>query len=141
VTVIVPLPARPARALAGVLALGLLTLGLLAALAACSSSSSSPAASSTAVLGSAAQQQCTTVSDVLSDGPDPDADPVGYAQAQVLPLRQLKLTDAALQKAVQALASSYQAVSTSTGSAKTAAAQQVSKDEATVNAICPGASN
>ena len=131
-----PRPA-PARATASLLALGALATALLAA---CGSSAPS-SASRSALLGTAMHQQCTSVADVLSDGPDPDADPVGYAQAQVLPLRQLKLTDAALQKAVQALASSYQAVSTSTGSAKTTAAQQVSKDEAAVNAICPGAAN
>jgi hypothetical protein len=141
VTVIVHLPAKPARALAGVLALGLLTLGLLATLAACSSSGSSPAASSTAVLGSAIQQQCTTVGDVLADGPDPDADPKGYAEAQILPLRQLKLSDTTLQKAVQTLAAAYQASSTSTGAATTTAAAQVSKAEAAVNAICRGAAN
>jgi hypothetical protein len=141
VTVIVHLPAKPARALAGVLALGLLTLGLLATLAACSSSGSSPDASSTAVLGSAIQQQCTTVGDVLADGPDPDADPKGYAEAQILPLRQFKLSDTTLQKAVQTLAAAYQAYSTSTGAANTTAAVQVSKAEAAVNAICPGAAN
>jgi hypothetical protein len=134
VNVFVHLSAKPARALAGLLA-----LGLLAPLAACSSSSS-PAASTT-LFGTALQQQCTTVGDVLSDGPDPDADPVGYAEAQVLPLRQLKLTDASLQQAVQALAGAYQAYSTSTGAAHTTAAAQSSTDEAAVNAICPGAAN
>jgi hypothetical protein len=141
VNVIVHLPAKPARALAGVLAPGLITLGLLAPLAACSSSSSSPAAAATAVLGSAVQQQCTTVGDVLANGPDPDADSVGYAEAQVLPLHQLKLADAALQKAVQTLATAYQAYSTSAGAANTTAALAVSKAEAAVNAICPGAAN
>jgi hypothetical protein len=91
--------------------------------------------------GTAKQQDCTAVADVLSDGPDPTADPVGYAQAQVLPLRQLKVTDAPLRAAVTALADAYQAYSTSTGSANTAAAVQASKAEAAVNAICPGAAN
>ena len=50
---------------------------------------------------------------MLADGPDPDADPVGYAQAQVLPLRQLKISDTTLQKAVQKLATAYQAYAAS----------------------------
>jgi hypothetical protein len=87
------------------------------------------------------QQQCTSVADVLSDGPDPTADPVGYAEAQIVPLRQLKITDTALRRAVQQLATAYQAYSTSTGAAGTAAALQSSKAEAAVNAICPGAAN
>ena len=52
-----------------------------------------------AVLGSKTQQDCITVSDVLSDGPDPDADPVGYAQAQVLPLEELSISEPALRAA------------------------------------------
>jgi hypothetical protein len=87
------------------------------------------------------QQQCTSVADVLSDGPDPTADPVGYAQAQVLPLRQVKITDAPLRRAVQRLATAYQAYATSAGAAGTTAALQASKAEAAVNAICPGAAN
>jgi len=104
--------------------------------AACGSSSSR---SSTAILGSAIQQDCTTVADVLSDGPDPDADAVGYAQAQVLPLRQLTIGDAALQRAVLALAGAYQAFSTGSGASNSTAAHQVTQAENAVNAICPQA--
>lgn len=82
------------------------------------------------------------MADVLSDGPDPTADPAGYAEAQVLPLRQLTITgDPALAKAVAALAAAYQAYSTATGQANKAAALQVSSAEAAVNNICPGAAN
>jgi hypothetical protein len=105
--------------------------------AACGSASSQ--ASSTTVLGTAVQQDCTTVSDVLSDGPDPDTDPVGYAQAQVLPLRQLTISDTTLQRAVLMLASAYQTLSTSTTSTRAAAAKTVSKAENEVNKICPQA--
>ena len=46
---------------------------------------------------------------MLTDGPDPDADPVGYALAQVGPLRQIKPTsDQPLQTAIDQLASAYQ---------------------------------
>jgi hypothetical protein len=133
----VHLPAKPARALAGMFA-----AGMLAALAACGSSSASADASSTAPFGTTMQQQCTAVAGVLSDGPDPSADPVGYAEAQILPLRQLELTDKPLHQAVQSLASAYQEYySAGTGKANTAAAVRVSKAEAAVNAICPGAAN
>jgi hypothetical protein len=105
--------------------------------AACGSSSSNPARS--AVLGSQVQQNCTAVADVLSDGPDPDADAAGYAQAQILPLRQLKLSDAALQRDVLALAAAYQAFSAGSGARSAAAAAAVTKAENSVNSICPQA--
>jgi len=109
---------------------------LALAVAACGSSSSSH---SLALLGSAIQQDCTLVSDVLSDGPDPDADPVGYAQAQILPLRQLSIGDATLQSAVTSLAAAYEMFSKSTGGTHAAAAQTVTKAENKVNKICPQA--
>jgi len=89
----------------------------------------------------AIQSQCTATAAVLSDGPDPTADSVGYAEAQVLPLRQLKITNTALRRAVSQLAPAYQAYSTSTGAAGIAAAVHSAKAEAAVNAICPGAAN
>ncbi len=114
----------------------MLALAVLAAVTvtACGSSSSSSAA----VAGTATHQDCVAVGDVLSDGPDPGSDPIGYAQAQVLPLRQLKIAGASLQRAVQALASAYQAFSSSGGSA---GAGQVSKAEKAVSALCPGVAN
>jgi hypothetical protein len=101
---------------------------------ACSSSSHS-----SALLGSSFQQDCTNVSDVLSDGPDPDADTVGYAEAQVLPLEQLKISEPDLKTAVENLASAYRAYSSSTGAVQDQAAVQTTKAEDAVNAICPGA--
>jgi len=111
---------------------------LALAVTACGSSSST---SSTAVLGSATQQACTAVSDVLSDGPDPDADPTGYAEAQVLPLRQLTISDPALHSAVLSLAAAYEKFSTSTKSTRAAAATAVTKAEDEVNKICPQAAS
>jgi hypothetical protein len=113
---------------------------LALAVAACGSASSQT--SSAAALGTAVQQDCTTISDVLADGPDPDADPVGYAQAQVLPLRQLTISDATLHSAVLTLASAYQTFSTSsTTSTRATAALAVSKAENEVNKICPQAAS
>jgi len=107
------------------------------AVAACGSASSTT--SSTVSSGSAVQQSCTAVSDVLSDGPDPGADPMGYAQAQVLPLRQLTISDASLHQAVLTLASAYETFTTSSTARRTASAAAVTKAENEVNKICPQA--
>ena len=121
----------------------LLACAALAAgtLAACGSSGSSASASASALQGTARQQACTAVSSVLADGPDPDADSVGYAEAQVLPLSQLKLSDSAVQQAVGQLASAYKAFSTGGATTASAAAVAVSKAQKAVNALCPGAAS
>lgn len=110
---------------------------LALAVAACGSASSQT--SSTVSLGSAVQQGCTSVAGVLADGPDPGADPVGYAEAQVMPLRKLAISDAALRRAVLTLATAYEAFSTSTTSTHAASALAVTKAENEVNKICPQA--
>jgi hypothetical protein len=115
--------------------LGLLASSGLIALTLSACGSSSPASSSV----SARQQACTAVSDVLADGPDPEADSVGYAEAQVLPLRQLKLADATLARAVDQLDAAYKAFSSTNGAKGTPAAIKVSAAEKAVNAICPNA--
>jgi hypothetical protein len=107
--------------------------------AACGSASSKEPSASSVNFGSAVQQDCTSVADVLSDGPDPGADPVGYAEAQVLPLRQLTISDAALHNAVLALASAYETYSTSSSSTRAATSAAVTKAENEVNKICPQA--
>lgn len=129
-------PVRPGPAGAPVRMLTVLTLAVLAAVAvtACGSSSSSSAA----VAGTATHQDCVAVGDVLSDGPDPGSDPIGYAQAQILPLRKLKIADTSLRRAVQALASADQTFSSSGGSA---GAAQVPKAEKAVSTLCPGVAN
>lgn len=108
-----------------------LVISATTTVAACGSSSSSGSSSS------AVQQSCTAVTDVLADGPDPDADPLGYAQAQILPLRQLKISDPGLNTAVQNLASAYQSFSSGTGTGQSAMAVDAAQNA--VNAICPGA--
>jgi maltose-binding protein MalE len=126
---------RPVRPLA------LIACALLAASALAGCSSSSSAKTNSALQGSVRQQACTAVAAVLADGPDPDADSVGYAQAQVLPLRQLKLADSSVQQAVGQLASAYQAFSSASGSAGAADAIAVTKAQNAVNALCPGAAS
>jgi hypothetical protein len=91
---------------------------------------------SSAPSSKAIEQGCTNVADVLSDGPDSGADPVGYAQAQVLPLEQLQISETKLRQAVQNLDSAYRTFSSSGGKQ---GASQVSATESALNAICPGA--
>jgi len=115
----------------------LLSLSALVLLpvSACSSSTSS---SSGVPSLTAAQAACQQVSAVLTDGPDPGADPVGYAEAQILPLRQITTTDAAVRQAIGDLANAYSAYSAANGTSKPATATlnvAISK----INAICPGA--
>ena len=124
-------PSRPGPVRA--VALAACCLVSAAALGGCGSSSGA------AVLGSKLQQDCTSVADVLSDGPDPDADSLGYAQAQILPLEHLKVSEPALRVAVKNLAAAFQAYSSSTGSAPDEAAARTTRAEQAVNAICPGA--
>ncbi|HEY1916015.1 MAG TPA: hypothetical protein VGH27_10625 [Streptosporangiaceae bacterium] len=119
------------RAVLAAAALG----GCALLLTACGSSGSSSATAATA----AVKNTCQQVSAALSDGPDPGSDPVGYAQAQVLPLHQLHASDQSLQKAISALAEAYQQFSSSNGDA--AAKQAVSQADRRVNAICPGATS
>jgi hypothetical protein len=115
----------------GATALLLLTLtcGLLAG---CSSSGSSSAQGAKA-------SGCEDVAAILSDGPDPGADPVGYAEAQVLPLRQLHTSDHSLEAAVSDLAEAYQAFYQTNGSSPAKAA--VDRASARLDSICPGATS
>jgi hypothetical protein len=127
-------PARPqgltkTGAVLGLSVVGALTLG------ACGSSQAS------GLLGAQRQQECTAIADVLSDGPDPGADPVGYAEAQILPLRQLHISELKLRSAVDKLASAFQAYSTSSGPAAKADAKKVAADEKALNVLCPGAAS
>ncbi len=84
-------------------------------------------------------EECTGVANVLSDGPDPDADPVGYAEAQVLPLKQLTLSDPALRAAVEGLDAAYGRFSADNGAQSARYAGAVSVAEKALNKICPNA--
>jgi len=115
----------------GSVALGLALLACTSLLASCSSSPS------TQVSKQAIQNACQQVSTVLSDGPDPDADPVGYAEAQVRPLRQVHTADARLQGLIDNLASAYESFFNTDGSSS--AKKQVTSAGNAIDVICPGA--
>jgi hypothetical protein len=115
-----------------VIAVGVIFGGSLL-LGACGSSSAS---SSTGAVASGA---CTQVSAVLTDGPDPGADPIGYAQAQILPLRQISTSNDKLRADIDGLAAAYQAVVDTNNSA--ASKQEVRQASSKVDALCPGATS
>jgi hypothetical protein len=117
----------------GAVAVALASVAISVGLGACGSPSRS------ALLGTQRQQDCTAIGDVLSDGPDPSADPVGYAEAQVIPLRQLKIADPALSRLVDALAAAYERYASSTPGTAGADARSVAAAEKAVNSVCPGA--
>jgi hypothetical protein len=97
------------RVAGGVALAALLATGL----AACGSSGGPVAtagAASTARTGTASARDCERVGAVLSDGPDPDADPVGYAESQILPLEGLHLTDGSLRASVDRLVAADKAL-------------------------------
>ena len=119
----------PAAGLALVPALAL-------ALAACGGS----AGTSASAPASSSRQSCQQIGAVLADGPDPDADPAGYAEAQILPLRQVRIADQPLKTAVGQLDSAYQRLFRSDGSS-TAAVKAAAAASKKVSEICPGAAS
>jgi hypothetical protein len=110
------------------------SLLLAALLVLCGCGSAAHSAASAA----ATARTCQQVSSALSDGPDPDADPVGYAEAQILPLRQIAAPDKALLDAIRALAGAYQNFFASNGASSTAK-EEVAVASKKVNSFCPGA--
>ena len=105
---------------------------------ACSSSAHSTATASAST--TAIENACEQVSAVLSDGPDPDADPVGYAEAQILPLRQIRVSNQALRGVISQLADAYQKFFASNGKSSNAK-EDVAVASKKLNSICPGAAS
>jgi hypothetical protein len=105
---------------------------------ACSSSAHSTATASAST--TAIENACEQVSAVLGDGPDPDADPVGYAEAQILPLRQISVSNQALHGVISQLANAYQRFFASNGKSSNAK-EDVAVASKKLNSICPGAAS
>jgi hypothetical protein len=110
----------------------LLVVAVLAVAASACGSPAGTAGPSASVLAST----CEHVDAVLSDGPDPAADPVGYAEAQISPLRQITTSDASLRRAIARLASAYQTFYENNGAGKARAEVESATKE--VGATCPG---
>jgi hypothetical protein len=107
---------------------------------ACACSSSAHATATASASTAATVNACQQVSAVLSDGPDPEADPVGYAEAQVLPLRQLSVSNQALHGVISQLADAYQKFFASKGKSSNAK-EDVAVASKKLNSICPGAAS
>jgi hypothetical protein len=82
---------------------------------------------------------CQDISAVLSDGPEQSADPVGYAEAQILPLRQIHTDDHALGRAISELSAAYRTFFDSNGAP--AAKQAVAAASKRIDKFCPGAAS
>ena len=119
---------------------GRATLVLVVLLVCACSSSASSAAKGTASNAAATENTCQQVSAALSDGPDPDADPVGYAEAQVLPLRRINAPDQALRSVIGQLANAYQQFFASNGKSSNAK-EAVAVASEKLNSLCPGAAS
>jgi hypothetical protein len=83
---------------------------------------------------------CTLVGATLSDGPNPGVDPVGHAEAQIGPLRQIHTSDPTLRSAIRDLASGSAGVFASEGKSGSAT-RSVAAAAKKVNASCPGAAS
>lgn len=81
---------------------------------------------------------CQQVGAVLADGPDPGSDPVGYAEAQILPLRQLHASEPALRAVIGRLARAYATFFASNGKGA-GTAGEVAAASAQLNKLWPGA--
>jgi len=72
-----------------------------------------------------------------SDGPDPEAGPVGYASSQIAPLGQIRTSDHALVHRLSRRIAADRALVISKGSDH-AASKSIAKDDAGFNKVPPG---
>jgi hypothetical protein len=87
---------------------------------------------------SAVARACQEVTAMLADGTDPGSDAVGYAEAQILPLRQVRTADRDLRSAISQLARAYGAFFAARGKSA-AATSAVVAAAAHLSKLCPGA--
>ncbi len=108
-------------------------------LGACSSSgpASGTAGGGGAATAKAPEALCQQLNGILSDGPDPDADPVGYALSQIEPLEGVRTSDSSIKAALARLIPADQQLVDSNGADKAAAASVTQADDA-INRSCPG---
>jgi hypothetical protein len=84
----------------------------------------------------ALQSACNKVSAVLSDGPSPKADPIGYAESQMGPLLLVNAPTKALRSALQDLSAAYVQFFTTNGDA--ASKRLLSRADEQLGDVCPG---
>jgi hypothetical protein len=85
---------------------------------------------------SALQSACNKVSAVLADGPNPHADPIGYAEAQMGPLLLVHAPTKALRSALEDLSAAYVQYFTTNGDAATK--RLLSRATEQLSDVCPG---
>jgi hypothetical protein len=119
---------RPARWL-HLLEVGVLA-GAVGFLGACGSPGTSQASA-------ALVRSCQGVAAVLSEGPAPAADPVGYAEAQIRPLTEVRTADRSLRQDIQRLDRAYREVFASNDSPASARAERIASVR--LDAVCPKA--
>jgi hypothetical protein len=135
------IPRSPAKThIRPLAALTLALLGLSTLLGACSSGAPATRPASGATQSAAVRATCSQVSAVLSDGPDPGADPVGYAEAQILPLSQIRTTDPQLRATISDLDSAYRAFFASNGDSSSAKLAVTTAGQR-IDSFCPGATS
>jgi hypothetical protein len=98
---------------------------------------SSGAGGGGAVQAKAPTALCNQVLAVLSDGPDPGADPVGYAMSQILPLGKIHTADHPVAATLHTLIAADRALVSSNGSDRSAKST-IKKDYTSLNSACPG---
>jgi hypothetical protein len=99
--------------------------------AACGSSSGGSAS------GHAPAAVCQQTLAVLSDGPDPGADPVGYALSQIAPLGRIHTSDHAVATTISQLIAADRALVASKGDDHPAS-KAITRADASLNTVCPG---
>jgi hypothetical protein len=80
---------------------------------------------------------CQKILGVLSDGPDPDVDPVGYALSQIQPLGEIHTSDHSVGTTLDKLIAADRAIVSSDGTDTSAKAAIKGSDKA-LNKACPG---
>jgi hypothetical protein len=109
-----------------------------ASLVAACGSTATPAPLTTATTVPTTADICAKVGAALSSGPDPTTDPVGYALAQLIPLRQITgSASGTLATALGDLAEAYQEYVASKGKSGVDKAAVIHA-AARVNSLCPG---
>jgi len=111
--------------------LGLISVAVaVPLLAACGSSGGGTPAQASAGL-------CQQIGGVLSDGPDPGSDPVGYALSQIMPLGQITTSDTSVAGTITRLIAADKALVHANGKDH-AATGAITKATAALNTACPG---
>jgi hypothetical protein len=87
--------------------------------------------------GTAPAALCRQLTAVFSDGPDPGADPVGYALSQESPLAEIHTSDHSAAQTIRDLVEADRALVATNGT-EHSITKQISHDDAALNKDCPG---